>query len=193
LEKLQAFSLVEIAIAIAVLAVAFVALIGLVPLGLTNFRDAMDTVIGSQIAQRVITDAEQTDFDLLLAEADKSSGEFFNLPVRFFDDQAREVFPAKPGAEAAAIYRALVRGSRPGPRDVSTVDGDFTSLPAELGKPRFEPRDSIFLTIQVAHRPGLAPLKLGTNQLWPPRSAPLSTYRTVITRNGTTTKLTATP
>jgi uncharacterized protein (TIGR02598 family) len=185
--RLAAFSLVEIAAAIGIMAFAFVALMGLLPACLGNFRSAMDATIGAQIAQRVITDAEQTDFDLLLAAAGKESGDFFTLPVRYFDEQAAEVLPEAADAEMKAIYRVLVRGSLPGPRDQSTGAG-FTSLPAEPGSPRFRPRDSIFLTVQVAHRPGLDAMPLGADQLWPRGAAPMTTYRTVITRNGYTAK-----
>ncbi len=184
--RTTAFSLVEVATAIAIVAFGFVALLGLVPMGLTHFRDAMDATIGAQIAQRVITDAEQTDFDLLLAAGGKPTGDFFTLPVRYFDEQAGEVFPSAPGAASAAIYRVMVRGSWPGPRDLASKPGGFTSLPADAGKMRFRPRDSVFLTVQVAHRPGLEPLPVGADQLWPRAAAPMSHYRTVLTRNGYT-------
>ena len=60
------FSLVEVVLAVGVISFAFVAIMGLIPAGLTQFRQAMDTSVGSQIAQRVIFDAEQTDFDTLV-------------------------------------------------------------------------------------------------------------------------------
>lgn len=182
--RIGAFSLVEVALAIAVVAFAFVALLGLVPLGLTQFRDAMDMTIGAQIAQRVITDAEQTDFDLLLEAGRDAEGDFFTLPIRYFDEQAAEIQPGDLDAPGRAIYRVLVRVSQPGPREVGVVGSRFTSLPAENGRERFRPRDSIFLTVQVAHRPGLAPLPVGADLLWPRTAAPMGFYRMVVTRNG---------
>src|SRR5687767_4065395 len=60
------FSLVEVVLAIGVVSFAFVAILGLVPAGMSQFRQAIDTAVCAQIAQRVIGDAQQTDFDLLI-------------------------------------------------------------------------------------------------------------------------------
>lgn len=87
----SAFSIVEIMLAIGVVAFAFVALMGLLPVGLDGFRNALDTSVRSQIVQRLVTDAQQTDFEKLKAQA----GQF-----RFFDDEGTEV-PA-----GASIYTA---------------------------------------------------------------------------------------
>jgi len=187
-----AFSIIEVALALGVVAVAFVGLIGVVPGGLSNFRSAMDLTIGAQIAQRVITDVEQTDFDLLLAAQGTGTGIFYNLPVRYFDDQEKEVFPRQTGAANAAIYRVLVRVSQPGPRDINVPADGFTSLPADTGKTRFQPRDSVFLTVQVARLPGIQPMAVGADWLWPRGVAPMSSYRSVVTRNGRTARASTT-
>jgi uncharacterized protein (TIGR02598 family) len=184
-----AFSLVEVAVALAVVTFALVGILGLIPIGLGNFREAMDTTVGAQLAQRVITDAEQTDFDLLIASAESNDASFFALPVRYFDEQGTEVLPSEPHAAAKVIYHVRVRGSQPGPADPSAMGGSFTSLP---GAPRFRPRDSTFLTVQVAWHPGLSALPVEDGlELWKRHAAPTSTYRAVITRNGFTTRSTA--
>ena len=59
----RGFSLIEVAIAVSILAVCLVALIGLLPAGMSNFRKAMDTTTTSQIAQRILHDMEQAEFD----------------------------------------------------------------------------------------------------------------------------------
>lgn len=172
--------------ALAIVTFALVGLLALVPVGLSNFREAMDTTLGAQIAQRVVSDAEQTDFDRLIASAEKSDTEFFVLPVRYFDDQGTEVALSDPQAALKAIYQVRVRGSQPGPADTSAGGASFTSLPGET---RFRPRDSVFLTVQVAAHPGLASLPVDeVRQLWPGRAASMTTYRAVITRNGTLPK-----
>ncbi|MEQ1859292.1 MAG: Verru_Chthon cassette protein B [Chthoniobacteraceae bacterium] len=184
-----AFSLIEVAMSLAIVTFSLVGILGMVPIGLSGFREAMDTTIGAQIAQRVVTDAEQSDFDTLIASAATSDANFFSLPVRYFDDQGSEVSLADPQAAAKIIYHARARGSQPGPADTSAGGGGFTSLP---GAPRFHPRDTAFLTVQVAWHPGLAALPVDeARQLWAGRSAPMSTYRVVITRNGTAPKTTA--
>ena len=108
--RVQAFSLIEVVLAIGIVAFAFVALIGLLPAGLANFRKAMNTSVGSEIGQRVFGDLQQSDFDSLLSETvpSLSSKESANqapqtptaspgvgsvgfLPRRYFDDQGNEV------------------------------------------------------------------------------------------------------
>ena len=64
-KKRSGFSLVEITVALGIIAFAFVSIFGLLPSGLTTFRRAMDISIGSQIIQRLINDAQQTDFENL--------------------------------------------------------------------------------------------------------------------------------
>ena len=78
----DAFSLVEVVLAIGIVAFAFVAILGLLPVGMTTFRQAMDTATGSQIIQRVINEAQQTDFPTLIKEPRLE---------RYFDDQGNEV------------------------------------------------------------------------------------------------------
>lgn len=76
------FSLVEFVLAIGVVAFAFVGLLGLLPVGLTTFGAALDTSVRSQIVQRFVSDAEQTDFDTLKSQTAPL--------VRYFDDEGSE-------------------------------------------------------------------------------------------------------
>ena len=62
-DRAAGFTLVEVAIAIGILAVALVSLLGLLPAGMTNFRKAMDTSITAQIAQKILHDMEEAEFD----------------------------------------------------------------------------------------------------------------------------------
>jgi uncharacterized protein (TIGR02598 family) len=190
-----AFSLVETALAIGVVAFAFVGLLALLPAGLSNFRGAVDTSVSAQIFQRVVTDAEQADFDLLTGSASGGKGDFYVLPTRFFDDQGSEVIPRVPGRPSPfegqqIIYHVHIRGSRPGPDAISSKGtAPFTSLPAAAKTRRFSPRDSTFLTIQIAHYPGARTLTLDDQMLLtPPKTGggplAIATYSAVITRNG---------
>src|SRR2546430_586204 len=65
-----AFSLVEVVTSIGIAAFAFISVLGLIPTGLNTFRQAVDTSVGSQIMQRVINEAQQTDFDRLVTDKD---------------------------------------------------------------------------------------------------------------------------
>src|SRR6185295_16320098 len=62
----RGFSLVELAIALGILAVAVIGLMALMPTGMSQARNAMDITITAQIAQRILSDAEQADFDELI-------------------------------------------------------------------------------------------------------------------------------
>ncbi len=55
----------EVVLAVAVTSFGCVSLLGLLPAGLDTFGSAMDNSIRGQIAQRLINDAKQTDFDVL--------------------------------------------------------------------------------------------------------------------------------
>ena len=70
--------------AIGIVAFAFVAIFGLIPVGLNTFRAAMDTSVRSQIAQRVVFEAQQTDPKTLENRAND---------FRYFDDEGTEVKP----------------------------------------------------------------------------------------------------
>lgn len=78
LRKAAGFSLVETAIAIGLMAFALVSIMGLVPMGLTTFRKAMDTSVGSQIVQQVLADVQQA------SDISQQAGA---QTFRYFDDQ----------------------------------------------------------------------------------------------------------
>lgn len=198
--RFSGFSLVEISLALAILAVALVALIGLLPSGLENFRAALDAQTAGEIFQRVVADAQETDFDTLLASKTGTGGhgsQFYRLPQRHFDTQGSEVKAANPEMPSAVeakdiFYSVHVRGSLPGASDAASHTEDFaTSLPG-FAFPRFNPRDLTFLTIQVAATGGRR--QLGTmldsdSLLISPALAkkagvPVRTYTAIIARNG---------
>jgi uncharacterized protein (TIGR02598 family) len=58
----QGFSLVEVAISMAVVSFAIISILGLVPMGMTNFRLALNNTVQSQIVQSVTSELEQTSF-----------------------------------------------------------------------------------------------------------------------------------
>jgi uncharacterized protein (TIGR02598 family) len=59
------FSLVEVVLAIGIVAFAFLPLLGLMPIGLSTSRQAIDTTIEAQIIQQMTSQAQQTDFSSL--------------------------------------------------------------------------------------------------------------------------------
>lgn len=88
----RGFTLVEVTLAIGIISFAFVAMFGILPVGLNVSRQAMDTTIEAQIVQQLKTQALQTDFSQL--------GELDQAAAFYFDDQGKGV------DQAAAIYKA---------------------------------------------------------------------------------------
>ena len=56
------FTLVEVTLALGIISFAFVAMFGLLPVGLNVSRQAIDTTIEAQIVQKLTSQALQTDF-----------------------------------------------------------------------------------------------------------------------------------
>jgi len=195
------FSLIEVALAIGVVAFAFVALLGMLPFGLSNLRKAMDVSIAAQIEQRVVSDVQETDFDTLLASKVETSpdGQFYLLATRYFDDQGNEVKVQSsesptPQELAKVIYFAHVRGSMPGTSDPNAAANNFQALPTTGNK--FNPRSSTVITVQVANNPGnksiprdagtllwLQPSEITSAQVRASLPA-IQTFATVVARNG---------
>ncbi|MGB8356459.1 MAG: Verru_Chthon cassette protein B [Chthoniobacteraceae bacterium] len=87
-KKRSGFSLIEVVMALGIVSFAFVAIFGLLPIGLTSFRNAMDASIGSQIVQQVVTDVQQEDFSQFGKPALAGQVKF---PIRYFNDQGIQV------------------------------------------------------------------------------------------------------
>lgn len=167
----------EVVLSLGVVSFAFVGIFSLLPAGMGIFRQAMDVSIGTQIAQRIVSEVEQSDFDALVPEDGNVidgvnlggvENQFYALPLRYFDDQGTELgvasnnsgIPTLTATEMQRVtYTARIRGSLPGAADPSAHDNEhFTSLPASAdaeypSATRFNPRSLTFLTIQVIKNP----------------------------------------
>lgn len=58
----RAFSLVEVTLALGIVGFGMVSVMGLLPVGLTTFRDAMDRSVSAQIVQAVLNEYQLVDF-----------------------------------------------------------------------------------------------------------------------------------
>lgn len=177
------FSLVEVTLAIGIVAFAFVALFALLPTGMSTFRLAMDTSTTSQIMQRIVSDLRETDFPALTKSPTREVGEFYVMAPRFFDDQGNEIAgdlfgdPMAPTSSERAkhfvIYDARVRLSKPGDlRPVKHQTKFFTSLPSKSGAgtsgKRFNQRFMTIATVEIMTNPGGKDINAavdGTSQL----------------------------
>jgi len=128
-----AFSLVEIALAIGIVSFAFVGLFGLLPVGLNTFRQAIDNSVGSQIVQRLVNEAQQTDFpELIKITAAQPS-------TRYFDDQGNELTADKDYLYTAELSvlapTALPNTSTPATQSLATVTVKLANNPAHNPSP----------------------------------------------------------
>lgn len=147
------FSLVEIAMAIAIVSFAFVALLGMLPTGISTYKRAMDTTVSAQIAQTITGELQETDFLTLLKATDLDrwkvgdADETGMLDTRYFDDQGTELRVTgtpTPQERARILYEAYTRLKREG------------ILPAMTGKEAGHHRSvsAASVTVQVITNPG---------------------------------------
>lgn len=95
---IRAFSLVEAVISIGIVSFAMMGILGMVPVGLATFRNAMNLTVESSIVQEVAGDLQRTDYADLAAT---------NL---YFDEQGLRV----PGlSHPSRIYSVEVTPPRP--------------------------------------------------------------------------------
>lgn len=176
-----AFSLIEVVLAIGVIAFGFVSILGLLPTGLQLFREAVETSVSSQIAQRVINDAQQTDFKVLTDEDNlPASLDTFTFQgpavavgaFRYFDDQGNEIVPASGSLSSSEQLRVVYWvNTRIKPR---TDRGQSTTRTQCLAT----------VTVQVAKNPGNKNLPLGQdNLIVRPASVSVKTYAILVSRN----------
>jgi uncharacterized protein (TIGR02598 family) len=149
---------VEVVLAIGVVAFAFLAIFALIPTGMTTFRQAMDTSVGAQIAQRIAGELQETEYFTLLKSCDPDLTNLAAnpydqhgvLPRRYFDDQGNEIrvsnpdsVPVQERTQRNILYEAHVRVSRA--PQIPESDGKSQS--------RLSTSNYVTITIQVANNP----------------------------------------
>lgn len=153
----SAFSLIEVVMAIGIVAFAFISVLGLIPTGLNTFRLSIDASVGAQIVQRVMNEAQQTDFDVLTQNIDGAS-------FRYFDDQGNEIETA---ASSGAIYQVQTRVN-----PVTTIPGNSNYSTVAT------------IIIQIANNPAHQPISQDrTTHLWNDNRLSIATYSGFVSRN----------
>jgi uncharacterized protein (TIGR02598 family) len=157
-----AFSLVEIVLALGIISFAFVALLGLMPIGLRSFEGAIDATVQSQIAQAVTTQARQSKFsELEKLNKNPDADEANPAADYYFDAEGRELVQADAETAIEMVYSAAVLL-------VQTTEGVSTRLPTGS-------------TSTIAN-PHLATLKVVVKKVSAPREA--RTFSLYIANNG---------
>ena len=145
--------------AIGIISFAFLTTLGLIPTGLKTFGCAIDTSVGGQIFQRVINEAQQTDFDTLTLAG--------NAPtVRYFDDQAKELLPSQAGKAIYQVNTRILPATSLTTTNASATNGNLATI-----------------TVQIAKNPGNATLAMISN-LWTANpGVSILTHSTLVARN----------
>lgn len=174
------FSLIEVTLAIGIVAFAFISLFGLVPTGLNVFRASIDTTIGTQIVQEVTDIAQQTDYPTLTNNNSAST----YLPANgywFYDEQGNQITDkGVPVTDSTnALAKASVYTVRTTVRTPSVVPAMNSSLdPGTNGTPVTTTSNVATLQIQIAKNPGHDP-----NPFSSTRNIPVSSYTAYVARN----------
>jgi uncharacterized protein (TIGR02598 family) len=98
------FSLVEISLALGIIAFAFIALLGLLPIGLQTFRTAIDTGNEARIVQSLFSRLLATEFEKVQTLDFENSKEIF-----YFDEEGMPTdtsLQAVPSLENQRLYGA---------------------------------------------------------------------------------------
>ncbi len=160
----RAFNLIEVTIALGIIAFAFVGLFTLLPNGMQTFRHSMELSVCTQIAQRVINDAQQTDFSTLIDEKNLpaysgyDAAFTFRAPLvkqpayRYFDDQGDEIRSAAGQTDLTGLTAEQQRRIS---YWVNTRIMPWGVLPGASNR---RARHMACLTIQVAFNPSNAAL-----------------------------------
>lgn len=119
--KQHGFSLIEVTMAIGIVAFAFVGLMGLLPVGMSAFNHAIDSTVEAQIAQRVFAEAQQVKF----TDLDQVAG------LTYFDQEGTMIGENQPPAEGF-IYEVKVNP----PEETSAQNAYVRSVRVEIGKNR---------------------------------------------------------
>lgn len=164
-KKSAGFSLVEIALSLAVISIGFVAILGLLPTSLDVFRSSMNLSISTQIAQRLLNDAQQTEFSVLTGGTTPLA--YHELPMRYFDEEGNEL-PEEKANESIFEARTVVESNPKFP----DARGENNIVMDELAS----------VVVQVATNPGRRPLaKDGLTLLWlPDRNVQIETYTVLV-------------
>ena len=89
----NAFSLIEVTLALGIIGFAFVALFGMLPVGLSQFSGAVSDMVTTQIAQGVLASSRQANFTQIAAG------------TNYYDDQGKQLETQGSGS---SVYNAVV-------------------------------------------------------------------------------------
>ena len=161
--KRGGFSLVEVTLAIGIMACAILPLVAMLPIGLRLHRQAIDSTVTSQIVSRVTHEVQQTDFSTLTALA---------APLTYyFDDQGNLL-----GTNTAAANSSLRL------YDAQASMNKLPSVPAGTNQGTTTP-SMLRVRIDIAANPGRSPSIFGENSTGTCTNMNAATYFAFVAKN----------
>lgn len=129
------FSLVEVTIALGLVSFSLVGLMGMLPVGLSSFREAMEIQTQTRIAQQIAAELQLTPFQTI------SDGTFQTEFPRFYNDEGTSVTAAE------SVY--TVTAAAPGSLELPGGQGNPNTLLLTfgIGKKTAPDRDEAFSLI----------------------------------------------
>jgi uncharacterized protein (TIGR02598 family) len=76
--KSSAFSLVEVVLALGICSFAMIGIVGMIPVGLSTFKGAMETTAQAQIVQALASEVLLTDYQTLTGSTGRTAPSFYN-------------------------------------------------------------------------------------------------------------------
>ena len=115
LSSARGFSLIEVIVAMGIVATVMVGLIGIMPAGVASLHDASTTAIQSRIVQELASDAQQSDWNNLPPPPNtpvtpKLDDLMGRAKTRYYDSQGTLITPASAGTRPAS-YATLMEYS----------------------------------------------------------------------------------
>ena len=135
--KVRAFSLVEVTIAMGITAVAMVSIMGLLPGGMQTMQRANDKAIEARIHQQILGELQLTPWEAVSGRG-ASPVDAFDKTVRYYDDQGIELLERQKG-EREHVYTARINLPKKGDQLPASVGKDSwkgTRLPGQTGDDR---------------------------------------------------------
>jgi uncharacterized protein (TIGR02598 family) len=119
-----AFSLVEVAVALAISAVSIVGIIALVPMAAQTQRTSNEMSVCGLISRQLVSEARQADFDTLMSSA--------TTTYRYFDNEGFETSRPRQIYTAELVFTPRV--DVPGPGSTRVNLNDFARLRVRIAK-----------------------------------------------------------
>ncbi|TLD71273.1 Verru_Chthon cassette protein B [Phragmitibacter flavus] len=102
---LKGFTLVEVALAMGILSFAFVAIFGMLPIGLDVSRRTVDAMMVGQITQKLANEAQQADFSVLseVTTSEVTGPWYFDDQGNVAEDETSSVYKAEVHVNKSAV------------------------------------------------------------------------------------------